>query len=142
MVRSTSPSESALWLVDLTRGSASPLSSGAGRNDGPVWSPDNTRVVFTADREGPENLFIKTVADAAPEQPFFRSDTLFKGPSAWSPDGQWIVVSELDPVTAQNVWLLPASAGGALKPFAGHRPDRRQRWTRVARRPLARVLLG
>jgi eukaryotic-like serine/threonine-protein kinase len=116
MVRSTSPSESALWLVDLTRGSASPLSSGPGRNDGPVWSPDGTRVMFSADREGPENLFIKTVADAAPEQPFFRSDVLFKGPTAWSPDGQWIVVTELDPVTAQNVWLLPA-AGGALKPF-------------------------
>ena len=31
-VRSTSPSESALWLVDLARGSASPLSSGRGRN--------------------------------------------------------------------------------------------------------------
>jgi serine/threonine protein kinase/Tol biopolymer transport system component len=116
MVRSTSPSESALWLVDLARGSASPLSSGPGRNDGPVWSPDGTRVVFTADREGPENFFIKTVADAAPEQPFFRSDVLFKGPAAWSPEGQWIVVTEIDPVTAQNVWLLPA-AGGALRPF-------------------------
>jgi Tol biopolymer transport system component len=116
MVRSTSPSESALWLVDLTRGSASPLSSGPGRNDGPVWSPDGTRVVFTADREGPENVFIKTVADAAPEQPFFRSDVLFKGPTAWSPDGQGIVLTELDPVTAQNVWLLPAG-GGALKPL-------------------------
>jgi len=116
MVRSTSPSESTLWLADLSRGSASPLSSGPGRNDGPVWSPDGTRVVFSADREGPENLFIKTVADAAPEQPFFRSDAPFKGPTDWSPDGQWIVVTELDPVTAQNVWLLPA-AGGALKPF-------------------------
>jgi serine/threonine protein kinase/Tol biopolymer transport system component len=116
MVRSTSPSESALWLVDLTRGSASPLSSGSGRNDGPVWSPDGTRVVFSADREGPENLFVKTVADAAPEQPLFRSDALFKGPTAWSPDGQWIVVTELDPVTVQNVWLLPAG-GGALKPL-------------------------
>jgi serine/threonine protein kinase/Tol biopolymer transport system component len=116
LVRSTSPSESALWLVDLNRGSAVPLSSGPGRNDSPVWSPDGTKVAFSADREGAANVWVKTVGDARPEQPLFRSDVLFKNPAAWSPDGAWIAMSQLDPVTAQNIWLLPTS-GGNLKPF-------------------------
>ena len=118
LVKSTSPSESALWLVDLTRGSASLLSTGRGRNDTAVWSPDGTRVIFAADRDGPQDLFVKNVGDGAAEEPLYRSDSPFKGPTAWSPDGKWIVLTQLDPNTSQNVWLLPATGTGDLKPLA------------------------
>ena len=80
-VLSTSPSESTLWLIDLARGGASPLSSGRGRNDTPVWSPDGTRVMFAADRDGAQNLYVKSVDDATPEQLFFQSDVPFKNPA-------------------------------------------------------------
>ena len=108
-VRSTSPSESTLWLVDLVRGGTTPLSSGRGRNDTPVWSPDSTRVVWAADRDGAQNLFVKKVDDVAPEQLLFQSDVPFKSPIDWSRDGQWIVMTQLDQDTSQNVWLLDAS---------------------------------
>jgi Tol biopolymer transport system component len=109
LVKSTSPSESSLWLVDLARGGAVPFSTGPGRNDSPVWSPDNNRVVWAADREGAQNLYLKNVNDATPESLFFASDVVFKGPLAWSSDGNWIVLVQLDPDTAQNLWLLDAS---------------------------------
>jgi Tol biopolymer transport system component len=117
LTRSTSPSESALWLVDLARGSALPISSGHGRNDYAVWSPDSTRVVFASDRDGPENQFVKVVGDASPEQPLFQSDVPFKNASAWSPDGQSIVVTQLDAGTAQDIWLLSLSGTHELKPL-------------------------
>jgi hypothetical protein len=109
LVRSTSPSESDIWLVDLSRGGATPLSSGRGRNDNPVWSPDGTRVVWAADRDGGQSLFVKTVNDAAAEQPLFKGDAPFKNPVDWSHDGMWIVMTQLDQDTSQNVWLLDAS---------------------------------
>jgi len=115
-VRSTSPSESTLWLVDLARGGATPFSTGRGRNDTPVWSPDGKRVAFAADRDGPQQIYVKTVDDGAPEQPLSRTEVPFKGPSSWSPDNQWVVITQLDPETAQNIWLLPSS-GGEMKPF-------------------------
>src|SRR5262245_34123502 len=109
MSKSTSPSESSLWVVDLIRGGAAPLSSSPGRNDSPVWSPDGERVVWAADRDGPQNLFVKNVNDGAPESLLYASDTLFKGPADWSRDGRWILLSQLDRETSQNIWLLDSS---------------------------------
>jgi serine/threonine protein kinase len=109
LVRSTSPSESDVWLVDLARGGATPLSSGRGRNDNPVWSPDGARVVWAADRDGGQSLFIRNVNDAAPEQLLFKSDVPFKNAVDWSRDGAWIVMTQLDQDTSQNVWLVDAS---------------------------------
>jgi Tol biopolymer transport system component len=109
IVKSSSPSESSIWLVDLVRGGASPLSSGQGRNDAPIWSPDGARLVWAADRSGPQNVFVKDVNDAAPERQLYASDVLFKNPVDWSRDGRWIVLSQLDQGTSQNIWLLDAS---------------------------------
>ena len=106
VVKSLSPSESSLWVVDLARGGTSPLSTGPGRNDAPVWSPDGTRVVWTSNRDGIENFYAKNVNDAAPEQLLYASDAMFKSPFSWSPDGEWSIAIQLDPVTAQNVWRI------------------------------------
>lgn len=116
-VRSTSPAESSLWLSDLGRGGASPLSSGRGRNDVPVWSPDGSRVVFAADREGAQEVYVKTVGDATPETALYRNGQPFKNVTAWSPDGKWLALTQLDPESQQNIWLLPATGEGELIPL-------------------------
>jgi Tol biopolymer transport system component len=117
LVKSISVTESSLWLVDLANRSAVPLSSGRGRNDSPVWSPDGTRVVFASDRDGAQDLFVKNVADPSSEQPLYRSPVLFKYPSGWSSDGRWIVFSQIDPGTSWNIWLLPAPGSTTPVPY-------------------------
>ena len=114
LVRSTSRTESDLWLADLQRGGATPLSTGPGLNGSPVWSPDSTRVLMASDRTGPSDVFIKTAGDAAPEQLFYQSGVPFKNADSWSPDGKWITMRQLDQDTAQNLYLLPAT--GEIKP--------------------------
>ena len=115
LVKAISASESTLWLADLVRGGASPFSTGPGLNNTPIWSPDSTRVVFAADRDGAQDLFVKRVGDGSPEQPLYRSKAPFKKPSGWSPDGNWITVTQHDPDAAQNVWLLQADGKGEMK---------------------------
>ena len=115
LVRSISPTESNLLVVDVERGSALPLTSGGGRNESPHWSPDGTRVVFSTDRSGSQDLYVKTLADTAPETPLYRSDVLFKTPSDWSKDGT-IVFFQLDPDSAYNVYTVPAAGGAPATP--------------------------
>ena len=117
-VRAASPSESSLWLIDLASGAGTRLSSGPGANGSPMWSPDSAKVLFASDRDGAADMFIKTIGSAAPEEPFFRSNTMFKYPSSWSPDGKWVVTTEVDPGSSQNIYLLPAADPRTLQPFA------------------------
>jgi Tol biopolymer transport system component len=116
-VRNSSQTESRLWLADLQRGQTSPLSEGRGLNASPVWSPDSRRVVFSSNRDGPEDLFVKDVAEAAPERPFYRSSLLFKYPNAWSADGKSIIFYQVDPVTLENIYVLPASGESTPKAY-------------------------
>jgi hypothetical protein len=50
------------------------------------------------------------VDDAAPEHFLFESSASFMAPDACSPDGRWIVMTQLGPDTQQNVWWIDASA--------------------------------
>jgi hypothetical protein len=117
LIRSVSTTESSLWLADLIRGHASQLSIGGGRNDAPVWSPDGARVLFASDRDGPQDLFIKSITDPSPEQPFYRDSVLFKNADAWSRDEQWIVVRTFDMKTQQDLVLIPATGQGKPVPY-------------------------
>ena len=123
LVRSISPTESNLVVVDVARGSAVPLTSGGGRNETPIWSPDGLRVLFSSDRGGAQNLYVKTLADAGPEQVLYQSDVLFKSPSAWSRDGKSIVFFQLDPDTAYNLYTLPAGGGTPTPTVRGRDRD-------------------
>lgn len=107
VVRSTSSTESSLWLVDLEHGGAVPLSSGGGRNDSPVWSLDGKRIVFASDRDGPQDFYVKNVSDGAPEQLLYRSPVMFKNPEGFSNDGKFLFFQSLDSESAQNIHLLP-----------------------------------
>jgi Tol biopolymer transport system component len=118
-VRSVSPSESTLWLVDLSRGSAVPLTNQPGRTDSPAWSPDGRRIAFAADREGPQHIFIKAIDQTTPDRQLEQSDVLFKSPHDWSPDGQWILEAQLDADTAQNIYRFPVDGGPAERLVAG-----------------------
>jgi Tol biopolymer transport system component len=131
-VRNTSGTESRLWLADLQRNQASPLSAARGLNASPVWSPDSTRVVFSSNRDGPEDLFVKDVGDATAERLLYHSNVLFKYANAWSPDGKEIVVQQVNPDTIEDLYRLPTSgeitpkvyvAGPGLDAFASVSAD-------------------
>src|SRR5262249_16881725 len=104
-----------IWLLDLQRGIFSRFTSHPAYDWRPVWSPDGNRIVFGSNRDGPMNLYIKTLGGAASEQAILKSDSQ-KNPNDWSRDGQFILYDNLGPkANKHDLWALPLARD--LKPF-------------------------
>jgi eukaryotic-like serine/threonine-protein kinase len=108
VARTTAQGEN-LWLFDGER--MSRLTSGAHGDLLPMWSPDGTRIVFGSDRSDTFNLYEKLLNGAVgDEQPVLSSGQV-KGvelPSSWSPDGRFLLYTEVDTQTgAGDLWVVP-----------------------------------
>ena len=118
VVRLNSRTESSIWLVDLIKGGAHAARPGLGpERQRVVWSPDGTQVVFSSDRDGPQDLFLKNVHSSSPEERLYSSPVLFKGATAWSPDGKSIVHYQLTAETNFDLFVLPLGNGGKTRPL-------------------------
>ncbi len=64
-----------IWLTDLTRNTTARFTNGPGLNNGPVWSPDGSRIVFrTTRRGGAVEFYQKSSAGAGKEDVVLPSD--------------------------------------------------------------------
>ena len=99
---STKRSETQLKVV--------PLTTGAGVERNPSFSPDGTQIVYEWAREdGQRHLYIKVVGSGDPV-PLTSGDAAEYGP-AWSPDGRLIAfLRQLDPST-MGVFVIPPLGG-------------------------------
>jgi Tol biopolymer transport system component len=102
-----------LWIFDLGRGTNSRLTSDAGTEDSPVWSPEGNRIVFSSSRAGHNDLYMKSSAGTGQEELLLASD-YDKVPDDWSRDGRFLLYTQSDPNTGQDIWVMPMT--GDRKP--------------------------
>jgi Tol biopolymer transport system component len=81
-----------LYTLPIAGGKATRVTSGMGFDGQPRFSPDGKTIVFVSDRSGYENLWIVDVAGGDPRAITKDKDAQYLSP-AWTPDGQYIVVS-------------------------------------------------
>ena len=104
-----------LWLHDLTRGTASQLTSDSQASDlHPVWSPLGDRIAFSSNRDGSYKLYQKDVGSAA-EETALDTAGYNKQTADWSRDSRFIIEYVNDPRTGTDTWVLPLF--GDRKPF-------------------------
>ena len=92
-----------LWVRDLERGTESRLTSD-GTSFSAVWSPDGTRIAFSAARRTPPNLFIRNVG-ATGEDMVVSTTESPDFPLSWSSDRESIVSVLIDPVNRHDLWI-------------------------------------
>jgi Tol biopolymer transport system component len=102
-----------LWLLDGAR--ASRFTFELGQDQFPVWSPDNTGLVYMSRRTGIGALFYKLTSGAGVEEQFLSTDQTLTA-SSWSEDGRFLMYNSIDPKTNADLWVVPMR-GDDRKPF-------------------------
>ena len=101
------------WFFDLAQGRMQRLTFDAARdNSSPVWSPDGTRIAFSAQRNNRWGIYVKLADGTAAEELITESDAP-KAPAGWSPDGKLIVF--VQNTGGGDVWMVPVD--GDKKPL-------------------------
>ena len=105
-----------VWVHDLSRGIDTRLTFHPTYDENPVWSPDGTRIVFSAQREGPPNLFVKLLDGSEEAQQLLASESIAR-PGDWSADGNYIVYHTEGVNSLVDLWVLPLDGGQKPFPF-------------------------
>ncbi len=117
-----------VYLVDTESGDVTRLTSSAGYNSGPAWSPDRSLIAFISDRSGSKTLWVMSADGVGEELPFpnLESVTDFR----WAPDstrlaillgddaGGRIVIGDLETGVAE-----PLTPDGDTASLGGWSPD-------------------
>src|SRR5262249_37305592 len=78
-----------LWIFDVKTNSGRRLASDPAMRDGPVWSPDSTRLAFGHTADGsPPKVHVRGLGEK--ETPEVMPAAEFQMPTDWSPDGRFV----------------------------------------------------
>jgi len=107
-----------LYTVPIDGGEATALTSGLAWDMQPTFSPDGTRIAFTSDRAGGDNVWVMDRDGSNPHAVTDESFRLVNSPS-WGPDGELLAARKHYTGTrslgAGEIWIYHRSGGGGLQ---------------------------
>ena len=98
-----------IYVIDLVRGVRTRLTSGLSNHQEPMWSPDDSRIYFISDRDGPFDVYAQADDGATPAVPVWKS-VHDKAVTDISPDGRYFLGNEAGGTTKGDIWLVPVDA--------------------------------
>jgi Tol biopolymer transport system component len=102
-----------LSTLDLSRGFTTRLTTNAGSDWSPIWTPDGKSIIFGSSRQGFGDFYETPSAGGGGDRMILKSPA---GNYAYSvsPDGKNLIYSVYGNGTKEDLWLLPL--GGTEKP--------------------------
>jgi Tol biopolymer transport system component len=106
-----------IWIYDLEGNTRTRFTFDPSDDFGPLWSHDDSRVVFSAARKSPGDIYLRDAAGTGKEEPLLSSQA-FKMALDWSPDGRVLLFQADDPgmATQMDLWTYSVADGKAT-PF-------------------------
>lgn len=93
-----------IWIVDLVRNVSTRLTFNTANEFVPIWSPDDTEIVYGASAPGSGDLVVKRSSGTGGEEVLYSTKD-FKIPYDWSPDGSTIIFQDQSANTSWDLWL-------------------------------------
>ena len=107
-----------IYVMPIEGGQARAIASGVAWDMQPKFSPDGTRIAFTSDRGGGDNLWIMNRDGSDPSQVSDESFRLVNSPE-WTPDGEFIVgrkhFTSSRSLGAGEMWMWHRTGGGGVQ---------------------------
>jgi eukaryotic-like serine/threonine-protein kinase len=115
-----------IWLYELSRGVRTRFTFSSANDSNPVWSPDGTRIAYTNDGSGNDDIFQKPSTGAGAEEPLLQTD-INEVPTSWSPDGRFLCYEyhDLKGKEKGDIWILPLFGDRKSFPFKNSQFDER-----------------
>jgi tricorn protease len=102
-----------LWSVDRNGGRAYRLTTGAGTETDPVFSPDGNMVAFTGEYDGNTDVFVVPTEGGIPKRLTYHPAA--DAAVAWTPDGKFVVFrSNRESSSPRYTRLFQVSVSGGL----------------------------
>ena len=108
-----------IWVYDLSLKSEVRITSDAGIDTNPVWSPDGRRIAFASNRAGDMDIYERSADGSGTEVMLFGSKLAVR-PMSWSPDGKILAFEDIGPATGTDIKLLtfPSEGKTSVRDFA------------------------
>ncbi len=107
-----------IYSMPIKGGEAVPLTDSLAWDMLPAFSPDGSRIAYTSDAGGGDNIWIMNADGSDPEQVTKEKFRLLTSP-AWTPDGQYIVArkhfTSKRSIGAGEMWLYHTTGGEGLQ---------------------------
>jgi len=119
-----------IYTMPITGGTATNIASGMAWEMQPRFSPDGSRIAFTSDRAGGDNIWTMDIDGENKEQVTKETFRLLNNPT-WSPDGQFIAARKHFTTSRSlgvgEIWLYHTSGGSGVqlvkKPSESHQKE-------------------
>ncbi|MFM7625685.1 MAG: TolB family protein, partial [Gammaproteobacteria bacterium] len=97
-----------LWVYDFARSTLTPLPTGAGSSQAPVWSADSRHIFYRGTRIGTRNLYRIAADGSGEEERLTTKPGVVQSPSSVSADGQTLLYDENGPDEqfGTGAWVL------------------------------------
>jgi Tol biopolymer transport system component len=108
-----------LWIFDVARGTGRRLTFDPADESNPAWSPDGSRIAFSSDRRGVNEIYQKSANGSGDDELVLASKVQPLELEDWSPDGRFLVYhSPMGLPHREDLFVLPMSPAGQRKPIA------------------------